>query len=68
MYSFQYPGKYGDPFVADNLTSEEQIRYDEGWNKYQFNEFVCSKIPLHRYLRDGREAEYVADHVSQSQT
>ena len=36
------------------LNDEDKKKYQDGWSKYQFNEYASSLISLHRNLPDVR--------------
>lgn len=49
------PGFLGEPVeLADNLPEQIKQRIRDGWDKFSYNEFVSSLIPLDRYLPDIR--------------
>ena len=52
------PGFLGEPVeLADNLSEQLKQRIQDGWEKFSYNEFVSSLIPLDRFLPDIR-SEY----------
>ena len=40
------------------LDPEEKKKFDEGWNKYAFNEYISTLMPLNRSLPEIRLAGY----------
>jgi hypothetical protein len=58
---FFLTGEYGKPAIVDkeNLSPEEQAKYDVGWQNNAFNEYASDKISLHRSLPDYRHPQYV---------
>ncbi|KAK7486208.1 hypothetical protein BaRGS_00022531 [Batillaria attramentaria] len=49
------PGEGGKAvkFNASQLTVEEKARYDEGWERNSFNQYLSDKISIHRSLPHG---------------
>ena len=41
----------------EQLTEEQKLVYDKGWQNNAFNEYVSDKISLHRTLPDPRLPE-----------
>ena len=50
----QNPGHMGKPVIIKNKSRQIEQRIKDGWNKFEFNEFVSSLIPLDRELPDIR--------------
>ena len=49
------PGFLGEPVkLADELPEPIRLRIQDGWDKFSYNEFVSSLIPLDRFLPDIR--------------
>ena len=44
----------GMNIIDKNLSPQEKEKYDEGWQKYAFNNFVSTLIPMNRTLPDIR--------------
>lgn len=36
------------------LSKEEKVKFDEGWTKYAFNNYISNLLPLNRSLPDIR--------------
>jgi len=53
------PGEWGKPFTIarDNLSSEQQKLFDEGWKRNSFNQFASDIISVRRTLPDIRKSE-----------
>jgi hypothetical protein len=39
---------------VNKLTPDQKEKYDEGWNKYAFNNYVSTLIPFNRTVPDIR--------------
>jgi hypothetical protein len=44
---------------VNKLKSEEKEKYDEGWNKYAFNNYASTLIPYNRTIPDIRLPGYI---------
>ena len=53
------PGDYGKPYDlnVNDLNPIEKVKYNEGWNKYEFNQYLSDMIPVNRVLSDIRDPE-----------
>lgn len=51
------PGEYGKGVKITNPSAEESALIKQGWDSHAFNQHVCDKISLHRYLGDKRDQE-----------
>lgn len=53
------PGEKGLAFVVNrnNLSKEEQIKYDKGWEDNAFNQYASDLISVRRYLPDFRTGQ-----------
>ena len=53
-------GQYGKGVFINlsTLTEEELLRYNDGYEKNGFNQFVSDMIPLSRYVGDVRHPRY----------
>ena len=53
------PGEQGKAVVVnkDALSAEDRKRYDDGWQKNAYNQYVSDTISLHRSLPDVRDKE-----------
>jgi polypeptide N-acetylgalactosaminyltransferase len=62
------PGEMGKPVEIDveKLSPEEKNKYEEGWERNNFNEYASDLISLHRSLPDFRDNECIA-HMKWSQ-
>ncbi|KAL5010191.1 hypothetical protein ScPMuIL_012496 [Solemya velum] len=51
------PGEQGSAVIInrEELSPEEQAKYDDGWATHRFNEYVSNKISIHRSLPDPRD-------------
>ncbi|KAK6166779.1 hypothetical protein SNE40_023401 [Patella caerulea] len=53
------PGEQGKPINInkDTLSSDERKKYDDGWQKNAYNQYVSDMMSLHRSLPDVRDVE-----------
>ena len=54
-------GENGQGTTIDekSLTKEDKDRFDDGWKKYAFNNYLSTLLPLNRSLPDIRLPGYV---------
>jgi hypothetical protein len=43
----------------DQLSPDERVKFDKGWEDNAYNQYVSDMISLHRSIPDIRDAEYV---------
>nr|XP_039264974.1 polypeptide N-acetylgalactosaminyltransferase 4-like [Styela clava] len=51
------PGEYGKGYKIDKPSEMESQLIKEGWERHAFNQHICDKISVHRYLGDKRDQE-----------
>jgi hypothetical protein len=49
------PGDYGGPVNLQNLSKEENVKKEELFNTYGYNQYVSNLISVHRSLPDYRD-------------
>lgn len=56
LAQIEHNGEFGKAMRVDEKLLEGELKkeYDEGWNKYAFNEYSSKRIPFNRTLPDIR--------------